>query len=75
MFKPVPTKCWENFLILHGFKYDRTRGSHDQWIKNNHRTIPVRGNEKQVPPLHIKTGCFSIGCSTDDFYNWAAENC
>lgn len=75
MFKPAITKCWEKFLEFHGFHYDRTKGSHDQWVKPKHRTIPVRGKDKHVPGLHIKTGCFSIGCTTDDFYEWASKNC
>lgn len=75
MFKPAVTKCWEKFLQLHGFSYDRTKGSHDQWIRKGYRTIPVRGNEKQVPGLHLRTGCFTIGCTIDDFFDWAKDNC
>jgi len=74
-FRPLPTKHWQAFLDYHGFVYDRTKGSHDQWTKKGHRTIPVKGNEKQVPGFHIKTGCFSIGCTTDDAYAWVEANC
>jgi len=75
-FRPLLTKCWENFLTANGFKYSgRTKGSHDQWTKRNHRTIPVWGDEKEIPAFHLKTGCKTIGCSLDDLYVWAAKNC
>lgn len=74
-YRPINTKCWEKFLTLNGFHCERTKGSHDQWAKRGHRTIPVWGNEKQIPPLHLKTGCTSIGCTVDELYAWAAKNC
>lgn len=45
-FRPLPTSCWENFLRFHGFVETRSKGSHFQWVKKGHRTIPVWGNEK-----------------------------
>lgn len=75
MFKPLNTRCWENFLTANGYKHVRTAGSHDQWTKPNHRTIPVWGNEKQIPAFHLKTSCKAIGCTLDDLYAWAAINC
>jgi predicted RNA binding protein YcfA (HicA-like mRNA interferase family) len=75
MFKPLSTKCWEQFLTLHGFSCKRTSGSHDQWTKKGYRTIPVWGNEKQIPAFHLKTGCKSIGCTLDELYSWADKNC
>jgi hypothetical protein len=74
-FRPLPTKCWEKFLSLHGFIYKRTAASHDQWTKRGFRTIPVQGNEKQVPAFHMKNGCEIIGCTLDDLYTWAENNC
>ena len=44
-FRPLPTKCWENFLTFKGYKYNRTESSHDQWTKRGSRTIPVWGDE------------------------------
>jgi predicted RNA binding protein YcfA (HicA-like mRNA interferase family) len=73
--RPIPTKCWEKFLTLKGFTYKRTKGSHDQWTKPGHRTIPVWGDEKLVPADHLKTGCKSIGIDPDELYNWVANNC
>ena len=75
MFKPIKTRCWEKFLTLKGFTYKRTEGSHDSWTKPGCRTIPVWGNEKQIPAFHLKTGCKTIGCSMDELYEWAAKNC
>lgn len=61
-FRPLATKCWEKFLTLHGFKYSHTTGSHDQW-------------KKEIPALHLKTGCKTIGCAIEHLYDWAKENC
>lgn len=75
-FKPLPTKCWENFLTYQGFAYSgRTKGSHDQWTKRGCRTIPVWGDEKEIPALHLKTGCKTIGCDVNDLWKWASKNC
>lgn len=60
---------------MHGFKYNRTVGSHDQWTKKGYRTIPVWGNEKQIPALHLKTSCSTIGTTLQDLYFWADQNC
>lgn len=75
MFKPLPTKCWENFLTLHGFKLNRIKGSHHQWTKKGSRPIPVYSHLKLIPAAHLKTGCITIGVSTDDLYAWAKNNC
>ncbi len=74
-FRPLDTKCWEKFLTLKGYQYSRTAASHDQWTKKGYRTIPVWGSKKQIPPLHLKTSCRTIGCTLQELYNWADENC
>lgn len=75
-YRPLPTKCWEAFLTEKGYKYSRTKGSHDIWTKSGSiRSIPVWGNEKQIPALHLKTSCRTVGCSLDDLYTWADKNC
>ena len=74
-FRPLPTKCWEAFLTLKGFAHTRTKGSHDQWTKNGSRTIPVWGNEKQIPAQHLKTSVKILKCTLDDLYAWAVVNC
>ncbi|HVY73682.1 MAG TPA: type II toxin-antitoxin system HicA family toxin [Puia sp.] len=74
-YRPLPTKCWEGFLFHYGFNYSRTSGSHDIWTKKGKRSIPVWGDEKEVPAMHMKTGCATIGCSMEDLYAWAAKNC
>ena len=74
-FRPLDLKCWEAFLIKCGFDKDRISSSHHQWKKHGKRTIPVWGNEKQIPAFHLRTGCSSIGCSINDLYGWAEKNC
>lgn len=74
-FKPVDTRCWERFLKFMGYTHVRTASSHDQWTKKNSRTIPVWGNKKTIPAIHIKTSCATMGIDTDVFYIWAKENC
>ncbi|MEP7169225.1 MAG: type II toxin-antitoxin system HicA family toxin [Bacteroidota bacterium] len=75
-FRPIPTKCWERFLQENGFTLTRrAKGSHDQWTKKGFRTIPVWGDEKEIPPQHLKTGCFTIGIIMKDLYEWVNENC
>lgn len=74
-YRPIDTSCWEKFLTLKNFKFNRTKGSHDSWTKPGHRTIPVWGNEKQIPAFHLRGGCKTIGCSMKDLYEWAEENC
>lgn len=73
--RPIPTKCWINFLLSIGYKSVRTSSSHHQYTKSGKRTIPVWGNEKEIPALHIKTSCRSIGISVDEFLSWADKNC
>jgi predicted RNA binding protein YcfA (HicA-like mRNA interferase family) len=75
-FRPLPIKCWEKFLAQNGFTYcGRTKGSHDLWTKRGKRTIPVWGDEKEIPALHLKTGCRTIGIDLSTLYEWARINC
>ena len=74
-FRPLQTKCWEKFLTFKGYKYNRTASSHDQWTKKGYRTIPVWGDEKEIPAQHLKTSCRTLGCTLEELYAWVAENC
>lgn len=74
-YRPISTKCWEKFLAFKGYRYSRTAASHDQWTKHGSRTIPVWGDEKEIPAMHLKTSCRTIGCSLDELYEWIKENC
>ena len=74
-FRPLDTKCWEKFLSSFGFELDRIKGSHHQWKKRGFRPIPVWGDEKQIPPFHLKKGCETIGTTLVDLYAWAEKNC
>ncbi len=74
-FRALPTKCVKELLTHLGFSYDRTKGSHDQWVRKGRRTIPIRGSEKQVPAIHLKTICKNTDFSIEDIYKWANKNC
>jgi hypothetical protein len=74
-FRPLPLKCWEAYLTFCGFVYERTKSSHYQWTKKGFRTIPVWGNKKEIPAIHLKTGCATIKCSMESLYAWADVNC
>jgi len=75
-FRPLPTKCWEKFLTYCGFMYSRTKGSHDIWTKKDSlRSIPVWGDEKEIPAMHLKTSCRTIGTTLEKLYEWANANC
>ncbi len=68
-FRPLPLKCWAAFLRFNGYAETRISASHHQWTKKGFRTIPVWGNEKEIPAAHLKAGCFTIGCSLELLYN------
>ena len=74
-FRPLDTKCWELFLTYKGYQQKRIKGSHFVWTKLNSRSIPVWGNEKQIPPMHLKTSCTTIGCTLQELYDWSDINC
>ena len=74
-YRPLTLRCWQAFLTLHGYKHTRTKGSHYLWTKRGFRPIPVWGDEKEIPPQHLKTGCFTMGYTMDELYSWAATNC
>ena len=76
MHKPTKTKCWEAFLKYHGYEHNkRTKGSHAIWEKSRCRPIPVWGAKNEIPAMHIRSSCLTIGCTVDSFYKWADENC
>ncbi len=75
-FRPLQTKCWVRFIELHGFKFNRIKGSHHMYTKKGSiRSIPVWGSKKEIPAGHLKTGCFTLGISMENLYNWADQNC
>lgn len=74
-YKPIPTKCWERFLLQHGFKYKRTTASHDQWSKPGVlRPIVFRGKDKEIPAFHISTCLKTMGYTQEYFEKWVKEN-
>lgn len=74
-FRPLDTKCWEKFLTYMGFTLSRIKSSHHQWTKPGFRTIPVWGDEKQIPPFHLKKSCESMKIDLTLVYAWAEKNC
>ena len=74
-FRPLDTSCWEKFLAFNGFQLVRQKGSHHQWTRKGSRTIPVWGDEKQIPAFHLRAGCRSIGITLAKLYEWAETNC
>ena len=74
-YRPLSTKCWQNYLSENGYTLNRISSSHHQWTKKGFRTIPVWGDEKQIPPFHLKKSCESMGKTLNDLYTWAEKNC
>lgn len=75
-FRPLPTRCFVAFLLLNGFTYNRTTASHDVYTrKGTFRSVIIREKDKDIPALHLKTNCQTIGCTLDVLYNWAETNC
>lgn len=74
-FRPLPLKCWEAFLTHMGFVKDRITASHHQWTKTGFRTVPVWGNEKEIPAQHLKSSCATMGTNLQALYAWADKNC
>ena len=73
--RPVKTKCWIKFLEHLGYKFNRIKGSHFQYVKEGKRTIPVREADKEVPAMHIRTSCRTLGIDIEVVYNWIEKNC
>jgi len=74
-FRPIKTKCWIKYLEHLGYSFNRVKGSHFQYTMEGKRTIPVRENDKDVPALHLRTSCKSLGINIDDVYDWIEKNC
>ena len=75
-FRPLPRKDFEKFLTFNGFSLIRVKGDHYIWKKKGgKRSIPIQGQEKDVPALYLKTSCRTIGCTMENLYKWVEENC
>jgi predicted RNA binding protein YcfA (HicA-like mRNA interferase family) len=73
--RPLKTKCVESFLLAHGYSHKRTSASHDQWTKPQSRTIPLWGDEKEIPANHLRQIMRTIGNPVEYLYQWAEKNC
>ena len=75
-FRPLPTKCVEKLLTHLGYSYKRTSASHDLWVKGGSRTIPLWGNEKQIPAQHLNSiKKNNPSWTLSAIHAWAAINC
>lgn len=74
--RPVPTKCWRNFLKHNGCEYKSTEASHEKWrCKQCLRSIIFWGSEKEIPFNHIKTNLATMNVPKADFWAWVKINC
>lgn len=74
--RPVKKSDWEKFLIAHGCTKKRHNGtSHQQWkCPNCMRTITFRGQEKEIPAMHLKSNLDTMGLTLKDLYDWIDKN-
>ncbi|AEA42971.1 type II toxin-antitoxin system HicA family toxin [Fluviicola taffensis] len=74
--RPVKTTCFLKYLASKKCIEKRTKGSHTQFKCGScWQSITVRKADKEIPALHIKTNCQTLGVTIEDFYKWAADNC
>lgn len=75
-YRPIPTKCWEAFLLSLGCTYKSTEASHDKWrCPGVNRSVIYRGAKKEVPFFHIATNLKTMGVTKEDFLAWIENNC
>jgi hypothetical protein len=75
--KPVDTYIFIAFLEHLGLQAVRSKESHEAWnreINPLDRPIIFRPSNKQIPPLHIRTNCLTLGWSVNDFWKWVEQN-
>ncbi|HET7360993.1 MAG TPA: hypothetical protein VFI78_03585, partial [Salinimicrobium sp.] len=61
--RPIKKKFWIQFLKAHGCKKKRHKStSHEHWkCPNCYRTIVFRGQNKEIPALHLKSNLETMG--------------
>ena len=67
-YRPIKTKIFIKFLEYHKcYRHNEIKGSHFFWKRPGlTRRIVVRENDKDIPPLHIKTNLDTLGLSFQD---------
>lgn len=69
--KTIDTKLFKKYLKSIGLEYKRTKASHEIWDRKKppllDRPITFRGEEKQVPTLHIHTNLITLNISHKEF--------
>jgi predicted RNA binding protein YcfA (HicA-like mRNA interferase family) len=71
MIRPVKTQTFRKFLTHIGLVFIRIQGDHEIWDRPDVpllRPVTFITNEKEVPPMHIKTNLKTIGMSLKEFY-------
>ena len=75
-FRPIPTKCWVEFLKSRNCIPNSINSSHHKWkCPGCFQSIIFWGNEKEIPFAHISTNLKTMGVSKAEFLIWAKENC
>jgi hypothetical protein len=75
-FRPVPTSCFEKFLLSKNCNFKSTEASHDKWkCPDCLRSIIIRGKDKEIPGFHIQTNLKTMGITKKEFYEWVEKNC
>ena len=74
--RPVTKSDWIKFLEAHGCTKKRHNGtSHEHWkCPNCIRTITHRGQDKEIPALHLATNLKTMGLTLKDLYDWVENN-
>jgi predicted RNA binding protein YcfA (HicA-like mRNA interferase family) len=71
MIRPIKTQTFRKFLQHIGLVFVRIEGDHEIWDRPGVsllRPVTFITNEKEVPPIHLKTNLKTIGMSLKDFY-------
>ena len=74
--KPVDTSIFIAFLEHLDLKAKRHKGSHQAWNRDDDpldRPIIIRPKDKQIPSIHIRTNCQTLGWSVNDFWKWVQK--
>lgn len=70
-FRPIPKNKYIRWLKFKGLVYIRTSASHELWDSLDgayDRPITFRTMDKDIPPLHLKSNCDTMGVSMKDLY-------
>jgi len=74
--RPIKTSDWERFLTEHDCEKKRHKGTSHVHYKcpNCIRTITFRGQEKEIPAMHLSTNLRTMGFTLSYLYEWLDKN-